>query len=194
MTQLKKSKCNNFERASLPTDHTVKKLVPMTHMHPHPPTHTHTHPRARARTRTNAAASPNNNRAEPEPEPEPPKAKKAKPGVDFTEFAPKHFKEGNTVGYQLEAITSPLLKVKGKNRQAAACGIFVHICKWMGITAKVGKVRTAQYSGVCLKHEGKGGGERTHQPARPRTHARTRSTGTECARVTTGGHCRKVGG
>jgi len=77
---------------------------------------------------------------EEEPEPEPVVVvKKAKKGVDFTEFAPKHFKDGNTGQYQLEAIEAPLLNVKGKNRQAAACQIFVHICKWMGITAVVGK-------------------------------------------------------
>lgn len=61
------------------------------------------------------------------------------PQEDYVPFAKKYFCNDNTHGYQLEPITAPCLKIKGKNRIAAALNVFVHICKWMGITAVVGK-------------------------------------------------------
>ena len=71
-----------------------------------------------------------------EPEPEPPKAKDDT--HSFVKFAAKHIKAPNTSNYQLEAITVPLL-IKDKKHVDKALKIFVHVCRWLGITAKVGK-------------------------------------------------------
>jgi len=71
-----------------------------------------------------------------EAEPEPPKPKDDT--HSFAKFAAKHIKGDNTGNYQLEAISAPLLKVDKKHADKAK-QTFVHVCRWLGITAVVGK-------------------------------------------------------
>ena len=62
---------------------------------------------------------------------------KVKDDTLFPNFSKKYFQNGNTGSYQLEPIKLPLLKIPQSMVKPAA-EVFVHICRWCGITAKVG--------------------------------------------------------
>lgn len=55
----------------------------------------------------------------------------------FVKFGAKYFQHGNTVDYQIDPIKGTLLKVDDRLSKLA-CSVFVHICRWCGITARVG--------------------------------------------------------
>eukprot|EP00039_Didymoeca_costata_P011677 m.164983 g.164983 ORF g.164983 m.164983 type:complete len:504 (+) comp15251_c0_seq4:224-1735(+) len=48
------------------------------------------------------------------------------------------FRNNNTPKYQLQPINASLLEIRSA-LQKKCCQIFIYICRWMGITAKVGK-------------------------------------------------------
>lgn len=69
----------------------------------------------------------------------------------FEEFSQLHFQKspGTNAKYTIEPITTPLLKLKGPEKEKRACNMFRLVCQFMGITAKVGKgtmraIETAQ--------------------------------------------------
>lgn len=65
-------------------------------------------------------------------------ALKIKDDTDFENFAARYFQNKNTVSYQIKPIKKPVLKVD-KKLEKQAVEIFVHVSRWCGITAIVGK-------------------------------------------------------
>lgn len=63
---------------------------------------------------------------------------KVKDDTDFVNFGKRYFQNGNSVDYQIKPIKKPLLKVD-KKLEKMAVEVFVHISRWCGITAIVGK-------------------------------------------------------